>query len=539
MLTAVILACGCAEDKGSYDYAPENKITIGGLKEVYSVIAHEAFSPALTPELGFSMKETSNLSYSWMIDYEEICDHPTLDVPIDATIGEHKAQLVITDNESTLKYYYDFTIHVEAPYSSGLAVLSELEDGTAKLSFQQREASGTLHDFQTDVFEVNNEAWGSLGMKPVAMTLQADAGTQDYPNDTYYLVLCGGGEKYLSVIDINTMQLQRAFLEADIPDCPSPWEPKLMDTNTSETLILANGKCFTYDMISCGRISTPLDNAEHKLSWVNLGGYFSATVIPAYDETTSQFVYITQQAGRDFTFDDVHPFNEMPMDYGGMPGDAGFTPVSLDGLEMVAGEKMFNDGGLHYSYSMSWWMTQHVDEDTDAASSTLRFIFKNPADGSAHFYTYDFEIGSYYDVSDYSAYYGALDSYGVTEDRVVNGLTLDDKTVIKALPYSKYWLIANGRNVVREFYLDGTAPMEFNLPAEVKGDIVKMLPSKDESKLFVAVYDSSAAGQNKGGIAVISLDAKGGTFGNLLEYYPGVCGKAVSLIEKTSAVTAE
>lgn len=541
---ALLLICGCADDKGSYDYAPENKITIGGLKEIYTITAHETFQPALAPELSFALNDNSNLTYSWMIDYVEVCDHPTLDVPIDATVGQHSAQLVITDNETSLKYYYDFTLHVETPYSTGLAVLSEMEDGTAKISFQQRETTGTIHDFQTDVFESNNESWGSLGKKPVAMTIQDDAGTEDYKKNTYYLVLCGDGERYVSVLDISTMQLQRAFLAGDISGCPSPWQPQMLSTGTSESLILANGKCFTYDAISCGRVSTPLDNSEHSLSWVDVGGYFKSSIVPGFDEATGQFVYLGQQAGRDFTFDDIHSFDEMYEDedayyYGRDYAGTAFTPVDLSGLQLVAGEKMYNDGGLHYSYSMGWFFSQSVNDDSDAAASTLRFIFKDPSDGTAHFYTYDFEVGQFIDENDYSSFIAALSSYGVTEDRVVSGLTLNNNTVVKALPYSKYWLIANGRDVVREFYLDGAASMQFSLPAEVKGDIVKMLPSKDESKLYVAVYDSSSSETNKGGIAIVSLDSKGGTFGKLLEYYPNVCGKAVSLIERTSTAATE
>lgn len=528
-LIVLLLSGSCTDDKGSYNYAPENKISIHGLKEVYTVTAHESFNPALAPELDFALHDKQNLSYSWMIDYKEVCNHPTLDVPIDVTVGQHTAQLVITDNETALKYYYEFTIHVETPYSAGLAVLSALEDGTAKLSFQQREATGVLHEFQTEVFEENNPAWGTLGTTPIAMTMQTDAGTEDYKNTTYCLVLCGGGEKYLSVLDLNTMQLQRAFLAADIVDCPSPWQPRQMDTGVAETLILANGRMFTYDMISCGRISTPLELEGHSLGWISLGGHFRTSIVPAYDEATHQFVYFRKQAGRDFTFDEIHAFNEMEE-------SAQNEPIYLTGLTMMAGEKMFNDGGLHYSYSAGW-MTEKVDDDTEVGASTLRFIFKD-SEGKAHFYTYDFEVGEFLNEWDYTYYVKALGSYGVKEDRVISGLILDDHTVIKALPYSKYWLIANKRDVIREFYMDGTERMSFSLPAEVKGDIVLMQPSKDETKLFVAVYDSAAEGNFKGGIAVIGLDTKQGTFGKLLEYYPGVCGKAVSMIERISAAAS-
>lgn len=525
-------AAGCADDKGSYDYAPENKIEIGGLKQEYRVISHESISPAPKPELTFALGNT-DVSYSWRVDYKEVCTSPTLDVPIDASVGTHDAALVVTDNESGLRYFYDFTIQVETPYSQGLVILSEGADGRSLLSFQRRTTEGDIEDFVPDVFALENPDWGTLGQKPVALNMQSDT--------TYYLVLNKEGDKVLTRLNVNTMKLEKAFTLGDIPNCPTPWEPTQMKTCTTTTLILAGGKNITYNHSDCGRIAVSNTPSPYSFEWLDTGGggdtgmgmsYTIGSGFPAFDAATGQFVYTLQAEGGNFTFDRVYPYNEFP-DYDPVAdGGEAYEPIYLTDLTMLAGEKMYNKAdGSYAGYTYP----------KEKLSTALCFIFKD-AGGNAKFYTYNFDASMCYDFDwgsfSYIEKFMPLSSdYGVTLDRTVTGLTLNENTVFRALPNGKYWLIANGNTIHCEYYHDGGRTWDIQLPAEAKGDIVQMLPTSDETKLYVALYDASSSSEYKGGVAVVNIDRQSASFGKMTEYYPNVCGKAVTLIEKTGMST--
>jgi hypothetical protein len=533
-MVAALLMGSCAEDKGSYDYGPENAITIGGLESSYSTIIHEPITPAPTPKLEFGIGE-SEVTYSWRIDYKEVCNHPSLDVPIDASIGSHNASLVVTNSDG-LEYFFDFTINVQTPYSQGLAVLSQLDDGTSLLGFQRRTDASTAGEFISDVFTLENPDWGTLGQQPVALTEQSDS--------TYYLVLNKKGDKILTRINVNTMKMERAFSLNDIPDCPQLWDPTMMKTCETTTLILANGRNFTYDHSGCGRLAASASDGSN-LGWLDTGGgytyedmdlrtysYTIGYAFPAYDKDQRQFVYVMQDVnnGNNFTYDIERPFNVFYDKDGTLLEDYVYDPVILSSdMTLVAGEKMYNKAGIDDGMGNVYPKENY--------STAMNFIFKD-GKGKAHFYTYDFDCGlcSIYDwwTGMVETFRPTSDNYGVTEDRVVEGLQLDDQTVVKALPDGRYWLIANGRNIHSEYFKDGSQSWDITLPASVKGNIVKMLPYDNETKLIVAVYDPTDTNKYKGGIAIIDIDRQGTNFGQLIEYQPNVCGKTVALLLKNN-----
>lgn len=509
---------GCAEDKGSYEYSDINEITIGGMADEYHVIALRAPEPAITPQLTFTQYQTCDLAYSWQVDSKEICDHPSLDVPIEVVEGDHNAMLIITNNETTLKYYYPFKLHVETQFAYGVALLSEREDGTSDLGFVPMTSDGIYNEPLTNVFEKLNPDWGKLGTKPVGMTLRLPG---EYTTNPGYYILNGGAEKVFVMLDVNTMEMKRAYSQAQIPGSPTTWDARQICDNGAYCGMLVNGKIYTFDINSCDQIAEPSSN-DYNIGWFDLGAHVAGYCWPGYDEKSHQFISISQQTGHNFTFDGIIPFNEMT-------GSTQTGSVYLTGLTLVAGERMYNDGGFQYNNGMwgSWGRVRGTGDETDA--STQRLIFRD-ATGHGHFYTYDYELGAFYNMV-YELEIKAFNSdYGVREDRVINDITFNDNTVCKALPYGRYWLIANERDIVREFYADGAQRYSFTLPTEVKGNVVAMMPNKAETTLYVATYDTSSTEEYKGGVAVFSLDVNGGTFGNLLQYFPNICGKTHKII---------
>lgn len=521
--TAIVLAA-CTDDKGSYGYGPVNKITISGLQDEYRVLSHDVISPTVKPELAFSAQATDDLTYDWQLDYKSICDHPTLDVPIDATIGEHTVTLVVTDNASTLRYFKQFKVNVVTPYTYGLLVLSRDDDGTGDLSFQRFDLDGTPHDFLPHVFRMENPDWGTLGQNPVGMTLVEPSDDNQQPG---LYILSGNQDKVMTVLDVNTMQMAKAFSASSISGLPQPFEPQQIEHVGNKILILANGRLMTYNWNGTEAFTIP-EASGHHLDWIS-PAYFHSYAIPGYDSQTKQFVYSSVTPGHIFGYDEVHSFDEAKI-YELSNGQTSIDPVSLDGLTLVAAARM-NDNGIHYTIDMGFFKNPY-DIDAPEGASTLRFIFKDSA-GKVYFYTYDFEVGDIMDSQTYEQYLGTLQGYGVTKDREVSGLTIDQNTVCCALPWGNYWMIANGRTLQREYWRNGTTSQSFTLPDEVKGQVTVMQPNSDETVLYVGLYDASSTSEAKGGIATFSLDVNGGTFGKLLHYYPNVCGRPMQILEKT------
>lgn len=525
-LMALLLITACAQDKGSYDYAPENKITISGLEDSYHLVSHEAPETPISPTLEFGLHDTDDLTYSWQVDYKEVCDHPQLDVPIDASVGKHKGVLIVTDNESTLKYYATFNLYIETPYTYGLAVLSEAEDGTAKLSFQRRDIQGKAYDFLQNVFEADNPDWGKLGEKPIGMVLLNEL-SDDNTTKPVYQVLSASGDKLLTILDASSMVMTKGLPKSQLPDAPSQLEPSLIAVNSSQSLVLANGKLYTYDKSNCGQFCAP-KKWDANLSWVDFGNMDMANYgIPAFDEATHQFVVVEMTDEDAFSYTKVTPWYQLPY-YG--DNSKTFASVDMEGLTLVKAQKM-NDEGFHFSYK-SGFFPMSYDLAAPEGSSTERFVFKD-SEGHLHLFTFDCEICSIMDFWTGGQTLNAIQSYGVTEDRMITDISVDDHTVIEALPQGNYWLFANGREIRREYYSDGSTSRSFSLPAEVKGVITSMTPSADETQLYVGVYDASSSETSKGSIAVFSINANNGTYGNLLNYYENVCCKPITIIEKT------
>lgn len=518
ILAAMFFTTGCSEDKGSYEYRDINEITISGMQDEYHVIALRAPEPAITPKLTFTQHETDSLEYSWQVDSKEICNHPSLDVPIEVSEGDHKGMLVITNKETTLKYYQPFTLHVETQFAYGVTLLSEREDGTSDLGFIPMTSDGAYSDPMTNVFEKLNPEWGKLGTKPVGMTLRLPG---EYVTDPGYYILNNGSDKVFVILNPNTMEMERAYSQAQVPGSPATWDAKMICDNGARCGMLVNGKIYTFNIDGCDQIAEPESN-KYELGWFDLGGHVSGYCWPGYDAKSHQFVSIGQQEGHNFTFDNIIPFNEIT-------GSTQTDPIYLTDLTLVAGERMYNDGGFQYNNGM-WGSMGRVHgngDETDA--STQRLIFKD-ALGHGHFYTYDYELGIFYNMM-YEASIKPINSdYGVKEDRIISDIRFDDNTVCKALPYGRYWMIANGRDIVREFYADGAQRKSFSLPSEVKGNVVAMMPNKAETVLYVATYDASSTETYKGSIAVFSLDVNGGTFGKLLKNFPNICGKTKKMI---------
>lgn len=203
-----LLGYGCADDQGNYDYDVLNTITIDSIHKSYNVIRYDSIE-LIQPELSFKLEQNTDLSYEWKVNYKVVSTQPYLNVPIDAPLGRQNAALIVTDNKTGVQYFKEFEVNVTTSYANGLIVLSERADKSAMLSYQRRDKNG--QPFQTDVFEEVNPRQGKLGNQPQKIILSSNMQSQ-----YFYYILCKEGEKKLTTLDANTLELTQIDNETTV-----------------------------------------------------------------------------------------------------------------------------------------------------------------------------------------------------------------------------------------------------------------------------------------------------------------------------------
>lgn len=137
----LVLAAACISDDGNYDYnAPEEpRITFS--EEPYEAMMGEWFT--LTPEVTFSDK--SRLSFDWSISdpfemKEHLFEGPQLNFVYGLRAQTYSVQLTVTDNQNGMKYFYDFKIKGNTPFSNGTLLLTAV-NGKSQLDFIKPDGS--------------------------------------------------------------------------------------------------------------------------------------------------------------------------------------------------------------------------------------------------------------------------------------------------------------------------------------------------------------------------------------------------------------
>ena len=124
----------CSEDKGNYDYTPINEVTI---EEIDVARVYEAGSHiTATPTISVLDETTSNLSYSWTINGQEVSTQEVLDIdlpPLD--YADHLCALTITDNDTGMQYRQTFTIQIMNPFNYGYYFLTQMDDGSSEMVY--------------------------------------------------------------------------------------------------------------------------------------------------------------------------------------------------------------------------------------------------------------------------------------------------------------------------------------------------------------------------------------------------------------------
>lgn len=123
------LLSACYDDKGNYDYKDYTKLEIVS-KDSYSIGIGEILK--ITPEITYSKENPKmNLSYSWVLEGDEISTDPVLEWVTDRYTKENSDNLIltITDHDTELVYIQSYTVRVREKYAGHGFYLLSKRDG--------------------------------------------------------------------------------------------------------------------------------------------------------------------------------------------------------------------------------------------------------------------------------------------------------------------------------------------------------------------------------------------------------------------------
>lgn len=144
VMTTVAGLVSCVEDEGNYELAPINEISISGIEESYSRIAH-AESLVIEPEIKGTISNTdeSQLEYKWFfsessgmdITHTVISTERNLNIPVDVAPGKYQLYYQVTDKSTGLKWETSTNLEATSPFVRGFYLFGDKEDGTCGMDF--------------------------------------------------------------------------------------------------------------------------------------------------------------------------------------------------------------------------------------------------------------------------------------------------------------------------------------------------------------------------------------------------------------------
>lgn len=139
-IISITAVSGCYKDKGNYTYATVAAPVVSHLDSIYNVFIGDSL--VVKPVVTLSGTDKPDLSYQWTIHVPPVT---ATDTDIVSTGNEfhilfrlapskYSVRLAITNNANGMKYFHDFIINGQTPFSMGTTVLSD-ENGVTQLSF--------------------------------------------------------------------------------------------------------------------------------------------------------------------------------------------------------------------------------------------------------------------------------------------------------------------------------------------------------------------------------------------------------------------
>ncbi len=169
---------GCYEDKGDYDYKTLAQISIGNIRNSYTLIVGDTLK--IEPEIAVDIEAEVGLKYKWTVEFDSLFSNKRdieYIIPVDAP-KEMKLVLQVSDTLSGLTFMTQTIVRVNPLYLDAFIILSE-KDGVSSLSALKRSYTGNYSEEDWDRFFYNiyeGIEGESLKGKPVQIHLH-DLGT--------------------------------------------------------------------------------------------------------------------------------------------------------------------------------------------------------------------------------------------------------------------------------------------------------------------------------------------------------------------------
>ncbi|MBD5322929.1 MAG: hypothetical protein HDS01_09215 [Bacteroides sp.] len=142
-LVILPLLTACVDDKGSYDYHPVNEVSVDGIEDSYSVLAH-IDRLQISPDLDGTLygDNLDNYTYKWHVCNGSLADDPhhhieigydkDLDWQADLDPGEYSVYFTVREKTTGLEQSFRTTLNVTSSFGKGFLILGDV-DGTDRL----------------------------------------------------------------------------------------------------------------------------------------------------------------------------------------------------------------------------------------------------------------------------------------------------------------------------------------------------------------------------------------------------------------------
>lgn len=235
---------GCYEDKGNYDYAELNKVTVN-LKppNTYTIYGYAGEEVTVVPELTFENPlDTLEFNYLWKLDTTVISHERILKYTHQGLCSIFTLQLFVTDRRSGQVYYHSVSLQLDSPYKYGFMILAEKGDGRTAFHYLRLEKPEDRYFYYTPFYDLYISLYPDdpLGHKPYYI---AENFTTPGNGGDEVTILQEGG----SCVTLNGTTLSKeVYLEDEFyKGYPSGVSPKfLLYGNVADFMIGDNGKVY-------------------------------------------------------------------------------------------------------------------------------------------------------------------------------------------------------------------------------------------------------------------------------------------------------
>ncbi|KAA2240385.1 hypothetical protein F0L74_29975 [Chitinophaga agrisoli] len=231
----LLLMAACTRDKGNYDYTalPDPEI---GLDTLYKAVTGDSLiiDPKITLHTG-----KNDYSCHWNINIPaegrgEDHDGQVLRIVFGLPASRYATRLTVTDNNTGMKYFYNFFILGQTEFSQGLVVLST-DNNNAVLSMIKPDGS-----VKPDLYQaINNEALPGPALQLVPIQNQFYLNTL-----SSFWITHGGDQKGGVLLDAGTLKRLK-YLPDNFFEPPGDLKPGyFMNMINGITNAVINGKLF-------------------------------------------------------------------------------------------------------------------------------------------------------------------------------------------------------------------------------------------------------------------------------------------------------